>query len=205
MYLPFFREGEKISGSGREGFGGEVGSAGSMKWGRCGALAGVEVTAAMLGNGAGVRGGGTLKRCVVALDTGAGVDGSDGRWSDGELAGDMRRRLFVWTDSKSISSSWSSPCLSQRPSCVSPPSMDCITCSPCSSSCASDWLDCDGSSILSTLSNFLRSFGSGVACANASSCGSSCLSLVTSCVCRGGAKTKRFAGVNFLNCSSCFG
>jgi len=95
MYLPFFREGEKISGSGREGFGGEVGSAGSKKCGRCGALAGVDVTAAMLGKGAGVRGGGTLKRCVVALDTGAGVEGSDGCWSDGELAGDMRRRLFV--------------------------------------------------------------------------------------------------------------
>ena len=59
--------------------------------------------------------------------------------------------------------------------------------------------------MLSTLSNFLRNFGRGVECANASSCGSSRLSLVTSCVCRGDAKTKRFAGVSFLNCSSGFG
>jgi hypothetical protein len=83
--------------------------------------------------------------------------------------------------------------------------MDCTTSSPCISSCASDWLDWDGSSMLSTLSNFLRSFGRGVECANASSCGSSRCSLTTSCVWRGGAKTKRFAGVTFLNCSSGFG
>ena len=55
----------------------------------------MEVTAAILGKGAGARGGGTLKRCVVELDTGAGVEGSDGRWRVGEVPGDMRRRLLV--------------------------------------------------------------------------------------------------------------
>jgi hypothetical protein len=139
MYLPFLREGEKISGGGREGFGGDVGSAGSMKCGRCGAAAGMDVTAAMLGNGAWVCGGGTLKRCVFAFDTGTGVEGSDSPWSEGELSGEMRRRLFVWTDSKSISSSRSASCSTQWPSCVSPPSMDCMIGSPFSS--CSDWLD----------------------------------------------------------------
>jgi hypothetical protein len=111
MYLPFFREGEKISGRGRESFGGDVGSAGSMKCGRCGAVAGVDVaTAAILGNGTGVRGGGTLKRWVVALEAGTGVEGSEGSWRVGELGGDTRRRLFCCKDSKSISSSWSSAC-----------------------------------------------------------------------------------------------
>ena len=41
-------------------------------------------TDAMLGNGAGVRGGATLKRCVV--------EGSSG-CKDGEVGDDLRRRL----------------------------------------------------------------------------------------------------------------
>jgi len=73
MYFAVFREGEKISGGGLDGLGGDVGKVGRMKCGRCDADVGtgvVAVAVAILGNGAGVRGGGsTLKRCIV----GAGV------------------------------------------------------------------------------------------------------------------------------------
>lgn len=59
--------------------------------------------------------------------------------------------------------------------------------------------------MLSIRSNFLRGFGSGVECVNVSSCASSRLSLATPIAGRGGARTKRFAGVDFLNGSSGFG
>jgi hypothetical protein len=45
IYLPFLREGEKISGRGLEGLGGEVGTAGRMKCGRFDTGAGVVVVA----------------------------------------------------------------------------------------------------------------------------------------------------------------
>lgn len=66
-------------------------------------------TDAMLGNGAGVRGGATLKRCVV--------EGSSG-CKDGEVGDDLRRRLVRVAGSKSISSSSSfcSYCLSSSDS-----------------------------------------------------------------------------------------
>ena len=130
-----------MSGGGLDSLGGEVGSAGRMKWGRCGAdvdTGVVAATVAMLGNGAGVRGGGTLKRCVV----GAGVWGSGSSCCDGELGGDVRRRLVRAAVSKSISSLPSS--------------------SPSNAS------SCDPS-MLSMRSNFLGSFGRGVVCSPVSS------------------------------------
>ncbi|EAT91057.1 hypothetical protein SNOG_01408 [Parastagonospora nodorum SN15] len=83
-YFCDLREGEKISGSGFEGLGGEVGWGGSMKAGRWGAgvaivavtevkpMASVEVRIAV--NGAGIRAGGTTKRWVLRV---TGVAGSD--------------------------------------------------------------------------------------------------------------------------------
>lgn len=71
IYFPFLRDGEKISGSGLAGLGGDVGCGGRMKCGRCGVgvAPGMGVVlddrvVAMLAKGAGVRGGGALKRCV---------------------------------------------------------------------------------------------------------------------------------------------
>lgn len=88
------REGEKISGRGLLGLGGEVGIAGKRKCGLCdagvvdglGVVLEVEVEvevdgetcvilseAFVRGKGAGVRGAGTLKRCVVNGCAGTGV------------------------------------------------------------------------------------------------------------------------------------
>jgi hypothetical protein len=59
--------------------------------------------------------------------------------------------------------------------------------------------------MLSIRSNFLRGFASGVEWANVSSCASPCFSLATPIAGRGGASTKRFAGVSFLSGTSDFG
>lgn len=195
-----------------------------MKCGRCGADADadagvVAATAAMLGKGAGVRGGGTLKRLVAEICAGRGVEGSNCCcWRDGELGGDVRRRLFGATVSKSISSS-SSSCSSSSPlfsSCglgssnsAASTSIECMTPWRGLSSCASNGLDCDGSSMLSTRSSFLLGFGRGRCCTRVSSCVVPSLSPSLPCsgatgLC-GGAMTKRFAGANFLNCNSGFG
>jgi len=77
-----------------------------------------------------------------------------------------------------------------------------------SSSSSSNSGSCDPS-MLSTRSNFLGSFGRGVVCSCCCSCTAPFLSLSFACsavmvLCCTGVMTNRFAGVNFLNCSSGF-
>lgn len=206
MYLPVLREGEKISGRGFDGWGGEVGWGGRRKWGRwCSAgvvdvvvevdmLVVVEASvAAMVVKGPGWRGGTSLKRCEVGGYVGRGVWGAVAVQVVGELGGEIRRLLCSCTGAKSISSS-SSSC-----------SMDRMTGSVGCSSCVRTGLDCDESWMLSTRSNFLRGVGRGGSCAGGSfqiSCAFS-LSLIGSCavgVTRGGGITKRLAGVVRLGC-----
>lgn len=149
---------------------------------------------------------GTLRRCVVELYAGIGARRSISRWRDGELGGDVRRRLLGPTASKSISSSWSSSprasSLANMPFC----SIDCINSSPSSPSWVTAGLDWLPSSMLSTRSNFLRGFVRGVTAARVSVHDVLILSSPSSVLTAGreGVTTKRFAGVNFMNLYSAF-
>jgi hypothetical protein len=137
MCFPILREGEKISGGGLAGFGGD---AGRMKCGRCD-VAGAGVWAIE----AGVRGADTLKRewWKAMGDEGAARD-----------SGDIRRRFAQDTVSKSSSSSLGDSSKSVGSCSVEGRAQSCV----CSG------LDCEGSSMLSTRSSFLGGFECGVAC-----------------------------------------
>lgn len=144
IYFWPLREGEKVSESGVESFGGEVCWGGRRKWGRVGAGVAVfrlvEVAGVVVWKRWGVRGAGVRKRCV--FDAMPGVRGGCGgiekvdiavRGWEGDVGsvGERRRRLLAfgleWGASKSISASSSS-------SSALPRYLPCIEC--CSIDCA---------------------------------------------------------------------